>query len=210
MQCKYMAKPSIRSDETEKTRWTGTFSRAMTARYSLSAKTKRLTWESKAKLADLVALEQDIQETCWGSHAGLPNDHSTIAPVVTLNCPFSPKRRVYPIIVTLEEWYFFGHELPVRLENTVRTLFVRDNLPINWLDEMPYSTMSVDEFETAAGVINTTNADAFISGKIKDPQRRHWGYSAYCGDCYAEAVAKLPVLFDDEFNALFADIVAQQ
>ena len=78
--------------------------------------------------------------------------------------------------MTLEDWYFFGHELPVRLEMAVKEVMVRADLPIDWLEEMPYSIMSVDEFETATGVINTIGIHPFISGKVLDPQRRHWSY----------------------------------
>jgi hypothetical protein len=120
--------------------------------------------------------------------------------------PYHFGRRIYPLVVKLEEWYLFGFELPARLETAIKEIFVRESLPINWLEEMPYSIVSVDELETAAGVINATGIRDFSSGKVKDPERRYWGYAAYCSDRHAEAVRGLPPLFDEEYNALFAEL----
>jgi hypothetical protein len=175
----------------------------------VECKTKRLTWASKSGLANLGALEQDIQKLA----GAVVQVYRTINDYRSGRYPqlsYSAGRRVYPLIVTLEEWYFFGYELPVRLENAVRETFAKAKLPISWLLEMPYSVMSIDEFETAAGVINTTGIHAFVSGKVNHPELRKWGYAAYCSDRHAEAVRNLPPLFDDEYRAMFADLAGQQ
>ncbi len=84
----------------------------------------------------------------------------------------------------------------------------RTGLPIEWLEEMPYSIMSVDEFETAAGVINLTGIHPFISNKAQDPERRLWSYGAYCNDRYTDEARNLAPLFADEYDAMFAEIAA--
>jgi hypothetical protein len=77
-------------------------------------------------------------------------------------------------------------------------------LPIAWLDEMPYSIMSVRELETAAGVINVVGVHPFISGKLLDPELR--GFGAYCDERYPDEVANLQPLFRDEFDAMLAGL----
>jgi hypothetical protein len=94
------------------------------------------------------------------------------------------------------------------LEAAVKVVMAGTALPTVWLEEMPYSIMSVDEFETAVGVMNTIGIYPFISGKVADPERRHWNYGAYCNDRYTEEVRDLPALFDDEYVAMFAEIAA--
>jgi len=64
-----------------------------------------------------------------------------------------------------------------------------------------------DEFETAMGVINTIRIQPFISGKVLDPQRRHWSYGPYCNDLYPNEVRNLPPLFVEEHEAMFAELV---
>jgi hypothetical protein len=90
----------------------------------------------------------------------------------------------------------------------VKVVMARTGLPIEWLEEMPYSIMSVDEFETAAGVINLTGVHPFVSEKVEDPERRRWSYGAYYNDRYTDEVRNLPPLFADEYDAMFAGLVA--
>jgi hypothetical protein len=172
----------------------------------VECKTKRLTWASKAGLADLSALDQDLRKLA----GAVVQTYRTINDYLGNNypqLPYSAKRRIYPVIVTLEDWYFFGHELPVRLHAAVKIVMERTGLPNEWLDEMPYSIMSVDEFETAAGIINSVGIHPFISGKANNPKYHHWSYSAYCNDRYSDEVRNLPLLFEEEYHAMFADVI---
>jgi hypothetical protein len=108
--------------------------------------------------------------------------------------------------VTLEDWYFFGFDMPPRLDAAVRTILEAGALPIAWLDEMPYSIMSIHELEKAAGVINAVGIHPFISGKVLDPEFRRWGFGAYCNERYPNDVANLQYPFRDEFDAMFAGL----
>lgn len=173
----------------------------------VECKTKRLTWASKTGLADLAALEQDLQKLA-GAVVQVYRTISDYNENRYPQLPYSAGRRIYPVIVTLEDWYFLGHELPVRLEAAVKVVMARTGLPIEWLNEMPYSIMSVDEFESAAGVINLIGVHPFISGKAEDPERRRWSYGAYYNDRYTDEVRNLPPLFADGYDAMFADLAA--
>jgi hypothetical protein len=171
----------------------------------VECKTKRLTWASKVGLTDLTALEQDIRKLA----GGVVQVYKTIRDYRAGLYPhlaFVKGRRIYPAVVTLEDWYFFGFDMPARLDAAVRTIMEAGGLPCAWLDEMPYSIMSVHEFETAMGVINTTGVHPFISGKVLDPDLRRWGFGPYCSDRYADEVANLPQLFHDEFDAMFSEL----
>lgn len=106
----------------------------------------------------------------------------------------------------MEDWYLFGFEMPARLDSVVRTIMETVGLPAVWLDEMPYSILSVDEFETASGVINAAGIKPVIQGKAQDPEFRRWGFEAYCNHQYRNEVRNLPNIFRDEYNAMFANL----
>ena len=168
-------------------------------------KTKRLTWASKAGLTDLAALEQDIRKLAGAVvqvYKTIADYRAGLYPHLT----FVEGRHVYPAIVTLEDWYFFGFDMPERLEASVRIVMEAAGLPVRWLDEMPYSILSVHEFERAAGVINAVGIHPFISGKVLDPEFKRWGYAAYCNDQYPNEIANLLPLFQDEYDAMFANL----
>lgn len=169
----------------------------------VECKTKRLTWDSKAGLTDLTALEQDIRKLA----GAVVQVYKTIRDYRANRYPhlaFIEGRRIYPAIVTLEDWYLFGFDMPARLDLAVRTIMEAGSLPIAWLDEMPYSIMSAHELEKAAGVINAVGVHPFVSGKVLDPELRRWGFGAYCNERYPNDVANLHHLFRDEFDAMFA------
>jgi hypothetical protein len=171
----------------------------------VECKTKRLTWASKAGLTDLSALEQDIRKLA----GAVVQVYKTIADYRAGLYPhlaLVEGRRIYPAVVTLEDWYLFGFDMLERLEMSVRNIMETAGLSLAWLDEMPFSILSVHELEKAAGVINAVGIHPFISGKVLDADFRRWGYTAYCNERYADEVTNLPPLFRDEFDAMFADL----
>jgi hypothetical protein len=172
----------------------------------IECKTKRLTWASKAGLTDLAALKQDIRKLA----GAVVQAYKTIADYrkgLYPHLAFVEGRRIYPAIVTLEDWYFFGFDMPRRLESSARLIMESTGLPVAWLTEMPYSVLSVREFEKAAGVINAVGIHPFIAEKVFDQQFSRWGYGMYCSNQYRNEVANLPPLFHDEYDSMFAHLV---
>jgi hypothetical protein len=170
----------------------------------VECKTKRLTWASKAGLTDLAALEQDIRKLA----GGVVQVYRTIVDYRAgryPNLPFVAERRIYPAVVTLEDWYFFGHELTDRLRAAVEAAIQNAGLPLAWLDEMPYSVMSVDEFEKVTGVVNTIGIAPFFDSK-QQAEFRRWPFGSFCNDRYPEQVGALADLFHEEYDALFPEI----
>jgi hypothetical protein len=173
----------------------------------VECKTKRLTWASKAGLSDLSALEQDIRKLA----GAVLQIYKTIADYrigLYPHLAYSARRCIYPAVVTLEDWYLFGVDMPARLDDEVRRIMETVGLPAVWLDEMPYSILSVDEFEKASGVINTVGIRPAIEGKAQHPEFRRWGFEAYCNDQYKNEVRNLPDLFRDEYETMFANQMA--
>ena len=171
----------------------------------VECKTKRLTWASKAGLTDVTALDQDIRKLA-GAVVQVYRTIRDYRDGHYPHLPFAPGRQIFPAVVTLEDWYYFGLDLPDRLERAVRTAMAAGGLPEAWLQDMPYSIFSIDEFESASGVINTVGVRDFIAGKVNDPEFRRWAYDTYCKNRYRNEVAALPRLFHDEYNAMFAEL----
>jgi hypothetical protein len=171
----------------------------------VECKTKRLTWASKAGLTDLSALEQDIRKLA-GAVIQVYKTISDYRAGLYPHLAYVEARRIYPAIVTLEDWYLFGWDMVARLDAAVRTIMEAVGLPAVWLDEMPYSVLSVDEFENASGVINAAGIQPVIQGKAQNPEFRRWGFEAYCNHQYRNEVRNLPEMFRDEYNAMFANL----
>ena len=171
----------------------------------VECKTKRLTWASKAGLTDLSALEQDIRKLA-GAVVQVYKTISDYRAGLYPHLAYVEARRIYPAIVTLEDWYLFGLDMVARLDAAVRTIMEAVGLPAIWLDEMPYSILSVDEFENASGVINAAGIQPVIQGKAQNPEFRRWGFEAYCNHQYRNEVRNLPDMFRNEYKAMFANL----
>ena len=171
----------------------------------IECKTKRLTWASKAALADLTALQADLNTLA----AAVVQVYKTIADYRESHypqLPFVEARQVLPIVVTLEDWHFVGREIPARLDASIRLKMAEVGLPEVWLAEMPYSILSMHELESSARFFNEIDISTLVLGRALDPKYSRWGFAAYCSDRYGRDRPALPPLFQDEYDALFAHL----
>jgi hypothetical protein len=169
----------------------------------IECKTMRLTWASKAGLSDLSALDQDVRKLAGAivqSYKAIRDYRSGKYP----HLPYLDGRRIYPVIVTLEDWYLFGFDLPDRLETAVQLALDNASIPASLRYDAPYSIMSVHEFEMVTGVVNKVGVHTFFSDKLRDPELRRWPYGSYCGSEYPADVKGLRGLFQTEFDDMFA------
>ena len=171
----------------------------------VECKTKRLTWASKVGLTNLSALEQDIRKLA-GAVVQVYKTINDYRVGLYPHLAYVEARRIYPAIVTLEDWYLFGSDMPARLDAAVRTIMGTVGLPAVWLDEMPYSILSVDEFEKTSGVINAAGIEPVVRGKVQHPEFRSWGFDAYCNHQYRNEVRSLADIFRDDYEAMFSNL----
>ncbi|WP_323715875.1 hypothetical protein [Paracoccus aminovorans] len=171
----------------------------------IECKTKRMTWASKAEIADLDALNKDLDALA----AAVVQVYKTIVDYRAGSypqLPFARGRQVFPMVVTLEDWYFFGSEMPARLDALVRTRMAAAELSDAWLDEMPYSILSVHELERATRYFNEVDLTTLVLGRARNKEYSRWGFASYCSEVHGKNRSALPQLFEEEHNALFANL----
>lgn len=168
----------------------------------IECKTKRMTWASKAEISNLAALQADLDALA----AAVVQVYKTIVDYRSGNypqLPFVEERRVFPMVVTLEDWYFFGTELPGRLDAIVRSRMMAAGLSVDWLEEMPYAILSVDELEQTASYFNDVDLTALVLGRAHHENYSRWGFATYCREVYGKNRPKSSPLFQEEYDALF-------
>ncbi|SFH89994.1 hypothetical protein [Albimonas pacifica] len=171
----------------------------------IECKTKRMTWASKAEIADLSALQKDLDTLA----AAVVQVYKTIVDYRAGSypqLPFMEGRQVFPMVVTLEDWYLFGSEMPARLNALVRTRMSEANLSEAWLHEMPYAILSVDELERAARYFSDVDLPALVLGRARSNDYSRWGFASYCSEVHGKNRPVLPPLFEEEFDALFSKL----
>ncbi len=119
---------------------------------------------------------------------------------------YSESRIIYPIIVTLEGWYFMSKQLDDLLRMLVEKEFQRSNLKTSLLDEMPYSICSIEEFEEMIQIMQETGINNFMSDKVFDKDRNRWAFKEYIRNKFPDELSKTKFLFDADYRKLSSNI----
>jgi hypothetical protein len=170
----------------------------------LECKAKRPSWGAKVALDDLKALEADL---------GLLAD-AIIQLYKTIgdyrrgqyeHFPFEVSRKIYPIVVTLENWHIFS-ATSHKLNKLVIEKLTAIQLSLDVLEEMPYSIWYVGDLEAGMQVINETGIRRFIDGKICDSEMKQWEWHPYMVQMFKGKFSRKK-LFHDDYDAIFSKIM---
>ena len=170
----------------------------------LECKAKRLSWNAKTALHDLGPLKADFDSLA----SAVVQVYRTINDYIDgqyHHFPFVSNRKIYPVIITLEDWYLFGDEMFDRLHDSVVARLDVAGMPENVLDKMPYSVWSIAELEVGMQIINAVGINNFMDGKINDTEMRQWTLHEYMNHCFPEHFPRKK-LFADEYENMFSGL----
>jgi hypothetical protein len=166
----------------------------------VECKTKRLTFSSKEELLEDESTEKDLEQIAKAvvqSYKTIQDYRSDLYPVL----PFKEDRLVYPIVVTMEDWFLMGESLR-KVHEKVLDLLKAESLPLEWLETMPFSVCSTQEFEWLSQLLNHVPIKDLIETKQKDKEMKEWTYSSYLSKKYKEHSDKLEELFPNIFHEI--------
>jgi hypothetical protein len=167
-------------------------------------KSRRLSMGAKISLNDLSALDKDIEgmaDVVLQLYKSITDYRDNEYP----SFAFEHGRVIYPIIVTLENWWVFGTPMLDRLRISLVGKMDAAGIPARYLEEMPYSILVVNDLEAAVQIIKKVGIAPFFDGKVRDPAKQTWDWHGYMRDAFATHFPVQP-LFEDEFDKLFSDV----
>ncbi len=174
----------------------------------LECKAKRLSWGAKAFLNDLQPLDADIENMA----SAVVQIYRTILDYKKgyyRHFPPTEKRRIYPAVVTLENWRFFGPIMLGKLSDAVVAQLAASELPAELLEQMPYSVWAIEELEVGLQILNSVPISDFMDGKLDSKEMRSWDWHAYMTKTFPKHFPAKR-LFDSEYDEMFAKIFAAQ
>lgn len=77
-------------------------------------------------------------------------------------------RTLYPIVLTLSNWYLFGPSIFKRLEDTILSLLEKACLDKKMVETYPYVIMSIEDYEIAVQVISQVGLSEFFESFSRD------------------------------------------
>jgi hypothetical protein len=168
----------------------------------IESKTKRLTVDAKTR-SDSAALDKDlvVMATAVVQHYG--NIRDALDGKTTWVPDGLP---VYPLVLTLEDWFIFSPRVDEMLNNQVCRLLADAGIPEQVLDEMPYTIASAHEFEIASQIITQVGISPLMAKKIATGQRR-WSLLPYITNNFREEMRRVNwCLFADDWARLWPNI----
>jgi hypothetical protein len=174
----------------------------------LECKAKRLSWGAKASLSDLRPLEADIDHMASAAvqvYKTLTDHLNNLYP----HFPAKGGRKLFPAIVTLENWRMFGPVMMNMLAEVVTLKLNTAGLSPDLAKEMPYSVFAIEELEVGLQIMNVKGIEDFIEGKLSSPEMRQWDWHAYMTKTYPKSFPA-ERLFQDEYDEMFSDLYRAQ
>jgi hypothetical protein len=166
----------------------------------VECKTKRFRHDAKFALLDLTPLEAELDklseivaQTYRTLADGLAGRYKHWEP---------SKRPIFPVIVTLEEWYFFGPATATMMDVRLREVFAKRGIVTVLLEMFPFTICSICDFERLMSLIAIKGVNVVMSEKVS-PNRRRWLVHAALLDAFPrEYPATRATLFRDALDQI--------
>lgn len=167
----------------------------------IESKTKRLTLNAKT-LSDAVALERDLVVMATAVVQHYRNIRDALDGKTKWVSNGLP---VYPLVLTLEDWFIFSPRVDEMLHTHVVRLLADAGIPEQVLEEMPYTIASAHEFEIASQVMAQVSISAVMAKKTTGGERR-WSLLPFINNNFSEEMRRVNWrLFADDWARLLPE-----
>lgn len=167
----------------------------------IECKTKRLTLKAKVELESNLALDSQLDKIA----DFIIQVYKTIIEYTKGKYPnfkFDKSKKIYPLLVTLEDWYVFGDDLK-KINKKVEEKLVKLKLPQDLLVKYPYSVCSAETFETLSQIIQQVGIVKVIDGKTKNKETVEWEMLTYLKDFFQKEILNTKNIFKDITDNFF-------
>lgn len=116
-------------------------------------------------------------------------NYKNLSDVVAGHTPWKQEgRKLFPVVLTLSNWYLFGPSIFQKLEDAILSLLDKAGLDRKMTEEYPYTIMSIEEYEIAVQVISQVGLHEFFDERAKS-EHKGWMVSPFMDAKYPEFVA---------------------
>lgn len=168
----------------------------------IEVKTKRLLSKSKSQLASNDAINEDLNVLA----EDISKTYCTIQDYKNgfyKHFPYKKDYNIYPIIVTLEDLFLMGENLE-NLKNKVIEKLKEKEIPVEYINEIPYSLCSSKFYEYLLQTLNHNK----ISEIMKDwhvPERNGHDFGNFVVTNYGKGCKNLSKFFPDDFKKIYTE-----
>ena len=111
-------------------------------------------------------------------------------------------RPIYPVVVTLEEWFLFSPEVQEILRQKILEAFAAEGLDADLLSCHPYTVCEIEDLEYAVQVMMAVGVATFWGRKAR--KAHSWNLHAFMLSEFRQEVARIQtVKSKDAFPSIF-------
>jgi hypothetical protein len=176
-----------------------------TAHLFIECKTKRLTLNART-LSDAVALDSDLDIMA----KAIVQHYHNIRDALDGKTKWVPDGRpIYPVVLTLEDWFIFSPRVGGMLKTHVCRLLAEAGISEEVLLEMPYTVASAHEFEITGQIIAQVGIFAVMSKKTA-PEQQGFSLLPFARQDFPAEMRRVnPRLFADDWARMMPDLPGQ-
>jgi hypothetical protein len=164
----------------------------------IECKTKRLTLDARS-LSDPAALQKDLTVMA----TAIVQHYQNILRALEGKTAWKPDGLpVYPLVLTLEDWFIFSPQVQDMLAEHVRRILAEHGIADQRLEQMPFMIASAHEFEIASQIIAQIGIALPMSKKAA-PESRMWSFLPFFASNFPEKMQKVNwLLFEEDWERL--------
>lgn len=153
-----------------------------TALFFVECKTKRLSMGAKSELLK----DEKLKEQMSIMAENIAKVYTTLSDFLKNKYP-SVKNKgkdIYPLVVTLDNWYFFGEKLKSILSMELQPFLKKNPELVDLIKKYPYSIVSIDTFEQLVPILNKYGIKKVISQKMESSEFETWDMETFLQKSY--------------------------
>jgi hypothetical protein len=124
-----------------------------------------------------------------------------------LSFKFDENKKVFPLVLTLEQWYLFGDRFLDELDKILVEKLKQEKIDLSYLERMPYSICSIDEFEKIIQIIQKTGISDFMQNKVFDDNKKKWAFQPFMSSEFTKHYKDAKFLFEEDYQGIFNSIL---
>ena len=172
----------------------------------VECKTKRLRLPAKLELDDSFCVNEELEKMA----SFILQIYKTIKDYKDnkySSFKFDKNKKVFPLILTLEEWYLFGNQFSDELDKILIEKLEQEKINPLCLEQMPYSICSIDEFENIIQIIQKTGISDFMQKKVFDNDKKKWAFQSFMNSTFTEYYKNTKFLFEEDYQSIFNSVL---
>jgi len=173
----------------------------------VEAKAKRIQNKSKTQLLSNETIEKDLNILA----EDILQTYKTIEDYkhgYYKHFKYDESIEIYPLLVTLEDWYLFGEDTK-NLRAKVEQKLIDAKLPMGYLDEMPYTICSIRNYEHLIEVITVLEINNVMKEWFK-PERNGHNFGQFLFSNYSDHYKSIDHYFPDDFENIYPNQIMKK